>query len=113
MIKRPWSVTIVGWLFIAVGIGGISYHASEVRVQAPFDDDLVWALLVRLLSIVGGAFLLRGAHWARWLLILWLVYHVILSSMHSLPELIMHILFLAGITYVLLRPQASKYFRGV
>lgn len=112
MSKRSWSVTVVGWLFIVVGIVGIAYHATEFNTQAPFDYDLVWALFVRLLAIVGGAFLLRGANWARWLLILWLVYHVILSTMHSVPELVMHIVFLALISYVLLRSQVAEYFRS-
>lgn len=113
MNKRPWFVTIVGWLFIVVGIVGIVYHANEFNLQAPFDYDLVWALFVRLLAIVSGTFLLRGANWARWLLISWLVYHVILRTMHSVPELVMHIVFLASISYVLLRPQMTEYFRSV
>lgn len=109
MNKRPWSVTVVGWLFIV----GIVYHANEFNLQVPFDYDLVWALFVRLLAIVSGAFLLRGANWARWLLIFWLVYHVILSTMHSWPELVMHVVFLAGVMYVLLRREVSGYLQSV
>ena len=112
MTGRPVSVTIVGWLFIAVGIIGFVYHATELRTQTPFDYNLMWVQAVRLLAVVGGAFLLRGANWACWLLLLWLVDHVVLSSFHSVSEAVMHILFLAVIGYVLLRPQASQYFRS-
>jgi hypothetical protein len=112
MNKRPLSVTTVGWLFIAVGIIGFVYHATEFTTKVLFDYSLVWVQVVRLLAVVGGAYLLRGANWSRWLLLLWLVYHVVLSTLHSVSEAVMHILFLAVIGYVLLRPQASQYFRG-
>lgn len=112
MTGRPVSIAIVGWLFIAVGIIGFVYHAAEFRMLAPFEYSLAWVQVLRLLAIVGGVFLLRGANWARWILLLWLAYHVVLSSLHSLLEAGMHILFLAVVGYVLLRPQASQYFRG-
>ncbi len=76
MNKRPLSVTLVGWLFIAAGIVGIAYHATEFNASDPFGYDLLLALGVRILAIVGGAFALRGANWARWLLLVWLAYHV-------------------------------------
>jgi hypothetical protein len=55
---------------------------------------------------------LRGRNWARWLLVAWLVYHVILSVFHPLPQLIMHGLLLVVMAYFLFRPRASAYFRG-
>ena len=113
MNRRPVSVTIVGWLFIAAGVIGIVYHASEIRLDHPFEADLLLALAVRLLAVVGGAFLLRGANWARWLLIAWMVYHVALSAFHTPPGVVMHAVLLATIAYVLCRPQASQYFRGM
>jgi hypothetical protein len=57
-------------------------------------------------------FMLRGCNWARWLLLVWIAYHVILSAFHSLSELVMHSLLFALVAYFLLRPQASAYFRG-
>ncbi len=65
MNKRPLSIIIVGCGFIACGILGIAYHAAEFNPKAPFEADLVLGLLVRLLAILGGIFLLRGANWAR------------------------------------------------
>ena len=111
MNKRPVSITLVGWLFIAAGIIGIAYHATEINVAAPFERDFLLALAVRLLAIVGGAFTLRGANWARWLLLAWIAYHVVLSVFHALPELILHGAIMAVVAYVLFRPQASEYFR--
>ena len=110
MKKRPLSITIIGWLFIVVGTVGLIYHARELRLS--LDYDLVLACLIRLVAIVGGLFLLRGHNWARWVLILWLLYHVVLSVFHSLSQLAFHAVFLVVIGYFLFRPNTSKYFRS-
>jgi uncharacterized membrane protein HdeD (DUF308 family) len=111
MNKRPLSVTVIGCLFIAAGVIGIAYHSTEFNTQRPFEYEIVWACFVRLLAIVGGVFVLRGNNWARWLLLVWIAYHVILSAFHSLSELIVHGLLLAVVAYVLFRSAASPYFR--
>jgi len=110
MHKRPLSISIIGYLFVVVGIVGLTYHATGFKGLRPFDYELVWVCLVRLLAILGGVFLLRGHNWARWLLIVWLAYHVVLSVFHSWPGVVMHSVLLVVIAYFLLRPQVSAYF---
>jgi hypothetical protein len=112
MNKRPLSITVIGCLFVAAGVVGIAYHATEFNTQHPFEYEIVWACFVRLLAILGGAFVLRGNNRARWLLLVWIAYHVILSAFHSASEFVVHSLLLAVVAYVLFRPQASAYFRG-
>jgi hypothetical protein len=112
MNKRPLSVTVIGWLFVVSGFIGFAYHVREFNAQHIFENDSVWILLVRLLAIIGGVFLLRGSDWARWLTIVWIAYHVILSAFHTISELIMHGLLFAVIAYFLFRPQVSAYFRN-
>src|SRR3989442_16009799 len=109
MNKRPLSVTLIGWLFIAAGGIGLAYHAAEFRTRRPLEFAVV--CFVRLLAVVGGAFLLRGRNWARWLLLAWMAYHVLLSVLHTPVELVMHGVLLAVIAYFLFRPKASAYFR--
>src|SRR5207302_5629461 len=99
MNTRPSSVTVIGWLFIVTGVVGLAYHATEFKPQNPFQYDLVWVGFVRFLAIVGGAFVLRGSAAARWLVIVWLGYHVVLSAFHSLSEVIVHALLLAVISW--------------
>ena len=111
MMKRPISVSLIGWLFIVTGSVGLVYHT--VGERHPFDGELIWIVLLRLLAIVGGGFLLRGRNWARWLLIAWMVYHVALSVFHSPFELVVHVVLLAAFAWLLFRPDASAYFRGV
>jgi hypothetical protein len=110
MTTRPLSVTVIGCIFIAAGIIGLAYHATEFTTQNAFGVALV--SFVRLLAIVGGVFVLRGHNWARWLLTVWIAYHVILSAFHPLFELGVHSLLFAVVAYVLFRPRASAYFQG-
>ena len=112
MKKRPRSITIIGWLFVGAGTIGLAYHATKFKAQRPFEYELIWVCIVRLLAILSGVFILRGSNWARWALLVWLAYHVILSAFHSLSEMAMHSLLLGVVAYFLFRPQASAYFRG-
>jgi len=112
MSKRPHSITVISWIFVAAGVSGLAYHATEFKPQRPFQYDVVWVCLVRLLAIACGVFMLRGRKWARCLLLIWIAYHVILSSVHSLSQLVVHGLLFAVIACFLFRPGASAYFRG-
>jgi len=107
MRKRPLSITIISWIFIAVGIVALSYHLLH-----PSEPGLVWICLVRVLAIVGGVFLLYGCNWARWLLVIWMGFHVVVGAVHSPGSLLVHGFLFAVIAYFLFRPQASVYFRG-
>src|SRR6266850_5711126 len=111
MNKRPRSVAVISCLMVAAGVVGLAYHLSEFKAQHPFSYDIVWVSLVRLLAIVCGVYMLRGGNWARWLTLVWIAYHVILSAFHSLDELVMHGLLFAAFAYFLFRPQAAQYFR--
>jgi uncharacterized membrane protein HdeD (DUF308 family) len=110
MNKRPLSVTIIGCLFIAAGIIGFAYHATEIK--HPFAWELVLILLLRLVAVVAGVFVLQGRNWARVLLLAWIAYHVILSTFHTTAEFLTHGMLFAVVAYVLLRPRAAAYFRS-
>lgn len=112
MTNRPLSVTVISVVFAVAGAVGLVYHATEFKIHGPFPYELAWVCLVRLLAIVGAAFMLRGRNWARWLLLVWMAYHVVLSAFHSASQLIMHGLLLIVIAYFLFRRTASAYFCG-
>ncbi len=111
--KRPHSVTVISFVFLAAGVIGLAYHLMEFKALHPFQFDVVWVCLVRAIAVVCGVHMLRGRNWARWLTMVWIAYHVILSSFHSLDELAVHTALFAVFSYVLFRPEATKYFRGV
>jgi hypothetical protein len=53
-----------------------------------------------------------GQNWARWLALAWIAFHVVLSALHPIPELIIHAVFCAVFAWLLFRPEAARYFRG-
>ena len=112
MNKRPHSVTVIGWLFLVAGIVGLAYHATDFKTRGQFQFELVWVLLVRLLAIISAVFVLRANNWARWLLVIWVAYHVILSGFHSMFEFMVHGLLFGVVVYFLFRSPASEYFRS-
>ena len=108
-MKRPLQVTITGCLFIVAGLVGLVYHLSE----RPLDHWIVLISMIRIIAVVGGVFLLMGHNWARWLMLAWLAFHVVVSAFHSLSEFMPHAVLLMIIGYVLLRPPTCKYFQSV
>jgi|SRR5271166_4463454 len=111
MNKRPLTVTIISWLFIATGAIGLVHHLTEIKPHQPFQVELVWILLLSLMAIICGVFMLWGSNWARWLALAWIAFHVLLSFFHSLQQVLVHGLLFALIAYVLFRPEARAYFR--
>ncbi|MGD1070417.1 MAG: hypothetical protein ABSB15_09775 [Bryobacteraceae bacterium] len=95
-------MTILAWLYIAVGTGGFVSHLT----------DGVWVELVELAAVIAGAFMLRGTNWARWLAVAWMAFHLILSAFHAFHEIAVHSLFLAVIAWLVFRSEAARYFRG-
>jgi hypothetical protein len=112
MNKRPLSVTVIAWLYLIMGVVGLAYHATELKIARPLENDAVWVCFVRLLAIIAGAFMLRGRNWARWLAVAWMAWHVYLSAFHPLSELIMHSVLLVVFALFLFRPPASVWFRA-
>ena len=111
--KRPIAVSAVGILFVLAGLVGLTYHAMELGRPGPRDADLPLVLFVRVLALVAGVFLFRGASWARWLTMAWMAYHAILSAFDgSVSGVVVHTLMLAAISHLLLRPDSAAFFRG-
>jgi hypothetical protein len=111
MNQRPLAVTIIGCVYIVIGAIGFAYHVTEFKEPHPFQYDIVWVELLCLIAIVCGLYMLRGSNWARWLALVWIAYHVVLSGFHSWFELAVHSLLCAEFAYFLFRPRATQYFR--
>ena len=105
--QRPFAVTAIAWLFIAVSVlaFGAHFHESVAHWR-----EGIWIGLTEFLGLLCGVFLLRGRNWARWLALAWLVFHVILS-LYEPKELLFHALICAGIAWILFRPESAAYFR--
>ena len=108
MAKRPVSVTVIGLLYIISGCTGIIYHLTD---PLTLDFEQILVFVIRLQAIAGGIFVLRRSNWARWLLVLWIAYHLILSFGHPVTEMLMHLFVLILTLYCLFNPRALEYFR--
>jgi hypothetical protein len=107
---RPISVVIIAILYIVMGTVGIAYHLREILPPNALNTVAAMVLAVRLLAIVCGIFLLQGRNWARWITVAWMALHVGISALHSLPEMLMHLLFLVVIAFVLFQQAPNRYF---
>lgn len=113
-MSRPHSITIIGWVFIAVGVAALVHHLMPPIVELQDHRVRDFALMTgtQALAIVAGVLLLRGSDWGRWLLVVWLAEHVVISLLHPLTELIVHCALFVVVVYFLFRPRASAYLRG-
>lgn len=121
MNKRPLSLTILGWVFVSVGVIGLvrgvwpltgfAQPWSGVDAKSEPIRDAVYIIASGLVAAVGGAFAIRGCNWARWLLVAWMGFHIILSVMHSASQFVVHAVVFAVILWFLFRPRATAYFR--
>jgi hypothetical protein len=122
MNKRPLAITIISWLFICVGCVGIfrgpmpliEAVASE-RGAGAWRHELADAALVcgvGLVALVGGVYTMRGARWGLWLLVAWMGFHIVLSFLHSISQVLFHSVLFGIIAYFLFRSSSAGYFRA-
>lgn len=115
-------MTLVAWLFILVGAAGllndlwplVTPAAAQQLAKLKADGwaDLGPAWTTRALAIVGGIGVLGGHNWARWLLLAWMLFHIGLSVGHSWPQLLMHTVIFAPLSYLLFRRSIGPFFRA-
>jgi hypothetical protein len=114
---RPRSITVISWIFIAFGsialLSGLLPNVNITATERLAELKGHWYVHVsRIVQVLSGVFMLYGFNWARWLLVVWIVFHVIISALHSPFQLLVHSLLFAVVLYFLFRPPASEYFRG-
>jgi hypothetical protein len=109
--KRPIPVTVIAWVLIAAGVFGFTVHLRELVSEKLFHFEDLWIPLTSLLPAVVGLFLLLGYNWARWLALLWMVFHVAISFFDSLEKVVVHVLLFGLIAYSLFRRDARTYFQ--
>lgn len=107
-MKRPFSTAFLGWLFIVVGLAALCYHLTKDRL----DFWMIPIALLEITAIVAGIFLLKGRNWARWLVLVWLAFHVVARALDLLSSSVPHLLLLIAVGYFLFTPPDSRYFES-
>jgi hypothetical protein len=106
-MKRPLAVTIIGWLLVVVGASGFVLHLYEAKPRHALQGENPWILATELVAVVGGAFLLRGKSWARWVVMAWMAFHVAISF-NSPRQLVIHGAIFVLFAYFLFRPATVR-----
>jgi hypothetical protein len=111
--KRPRSIIVISFLFILLGTLTLIHAAWDLANTQQRLTNLQnhWMIyLSAVAAIVGGAFLLRGRNWARWLLVMWMGFHIVVGALHGMLPLLTHVVIFSVILFFLFRRPASSYF---
>ena len=107
--QRPLLVTLVALILAGSGVVGLIYHGSELSASTPLLSEEYAVLLLRVVAIVAGVFLFRGANWARWVAVAWIALHVVISIPDA-GKTFAHVVILAIFALVLFSGNARTWF---
>ena len=117
-MKRPITVTLLSVLFILIGIAN-TFKAIWPLVGGPSANitghelmDSLFVFISAVLALLGGVLMIRGANSGRWLVLIWMALHVLLSIFHKPVELAIHSLMLAILIALLLFGSGGRYFKS-
>jgi hypothetical protein len=109
MKRRPLSITIISWLFIIFGAIALLSGVWPLK-----DFTSHWYVhLSRFLQIVAGVFMLYGRNWARWLLVAWIAFHLVVGALNGIVPLVMHVVIFSVILFFVFRRDANEYFARI
>jgi hypothetical protein len=121
-MKRPTSVTVIGWLLIVTSI--VSVVTSYFSLDNPMAQELMAKNLLPLsvqyamlfgglvITVIAGAAMLKGLTWGRTLYIAWSVLGLVVGLFTSPVKVVVipGAVLLAVIAFFLYRPKAAAYF---
>jgi len=109
--RRMPSIVAVGVLFLLLGVLDVWRGVAPLFGPATrLATDDMQVLAIGIAALVGGAFVIRGQNWARWLLAVWMLLHVAISVGHP-GQLIAHLAIFGALAFLLFRPGARSHFR--
>lgn len=126
-IKRPISLTIIGWLFIVLDAGNLIYLPLSLRnpltimllseYRVPPGVTILAGMIVAALCLASGVAILKGRVWGRMLYVCATVAGMAISmgtmpaDMTMAAAFIPSVLLFAVFTYLLYRRPATAYFQ--
>jgi hypothetical protein len=108
--RRTPSVLAVGVLFLVLGAMDVYRGIGPlIATTSPLAAENMQLLAIGIAALVGGAFVLRGQNWARWLLAVWMLLHVAISVGQP-RQFIGHLMIFGFVAFLLFRPGARSHF---
>lgn len=115
LVRRPWSVTLIGWALIALAVIGLiplAFMPAVLQDLQRIRDLLVIGAVSCLLQIGIGLGMLLGKNWAR-VLYLWLVPVSIVIGVVFIefrPSYVVRAVVYCLTAIVLIKPAAMQWF---
>lgn len=110
--RRPVTIIVISFLFILLGALTLINAAWDTISTDQRLTDLQhhWMIyLSAVAAIAGGVFLFKGQSWARWLLVAWMAFHIVVGALHGIGPLLTHVVIFSVIIFFLFRRPASTY----
>lgn len=121
-MKRPTSVTVIGWLLIVTSI--ISVAASYFSFDDPIAKEMMAKNLLPLsaqyamlfgglvINVIAAVAMLKGFAWGRTLYVVWSVIGLVIGLFTSPVKMVIipGAVALAIIAFFLYRPKAAAWF---
>ena len=102
--NRPLTIVVISLLFILLGTITLVHAVVELINTTDRLTDLKshWMIyLSGIAAIVGGVFLFKGHNWARWLLVAWMLFHIVVGALNGLVPLLTHVVIFSVISSLL------------
>lgn len=122
MNKRPRTISIIGWLLVAMGIFSMFATSANLKnpkviasmQETPLPMAVQYAILTMgvMIMTISGLGILKGKNWARFLYAGWGVFSFLLAMAIGTLQasMIPGLLIFLVIAYFLFRPEANAYF---
>ena len=124
MNDRPVSITVISWIIIVTSALSLASTlflinnptAQELMAKSAIPVAVQYAMMFvgLVVGIVCGAFMLKGANWARLLYVGWSVVGFTITFITTPGRLMMlpGMIFFAVVVFFLFRPKANAFFSG-
>lgn len=112
MEKRPRSIVVISLLFIVLGVLTLVHAVWDLvnTEQRLTNLQHHWMIyLSAVAAMVGGVFLIEGRNWARWLLVAWMAFHIVVGALNGIVPLLTHVVIFSVIGFFLFRRPVSSY----
>ena len=121
-MKRPTSVTVIGWLLIVTSI--LSVAATYFSLNDPVAQEMMAKNLLPLsaqyamlfgglvITVIAAAAMLKGLAWGRTLYVVWSIISLVVALFTSPIKIaiVPGVVALAVIVFFLYRPKAVAWF---
>ena len=111
MQRRPVTIIVISFLFVLLGALTLTNAAWDTvnTDQRLTDLQHHWMIyLSALAAIVGGVFLFKGQSWARWLLVAWMAFHIVVGALHGIGPMLTHVVIFSVILYFIFRRRPYR-----